>query len=377
MIKNTLKNKGKSLKLTTLGFTLIELLAVIVILAIIALIATPIILNIIKDSKIESIKRSAENYLDAVEQALVRRNITEEFKPATCTIISTGLNCNGYSEPLKIDIDGKISTTGTIKFDNSMVSKGTTFILDNYIISVNDDNKITIKPYTEPKSFATDSWQTIVDNIRLGNLEKYNVGDSKSISGSKFAFTKARIVNTSTPNVCNDKNFSQTACGFVLEFEYILKNDVIMTRTGTNENGWKDSFIKKYLISEILYDLSDELEEFIIDTLVVSGYSKEYNNENFYTTDKLYLLSPKEIYGITPEGDTLTQTRQLDYYNKEKVSIENFSKASKKYNGNNSEYWLRSPLQNLNGFFTVASDGSLVDFDADFELGLSLAFRIG
>ena len=36
------------------GFTLIELLAVIVILAIIALIATPIILNIISDSKEES-----------------------------------------------------------------------------------------------------------------------------------------------------------------------------------------------------------------------------------------------------------------------------------------------------------------------------------
>ena len=33
------------------GFTLIELLAVIVILAIIALIATPIIINIIEDSK--------------------------------------------------------------------------------------------------------------------------------------------------------------------------------------------------------------------------------------------------------------------------------------------------------------------------------------
>lgn len=146
------------------GFTLIELLAVIVILAIIALIATPIILNIVTDSKVESIKISAENYLDAVEQALARRNMTGEFKPTTCTIISTGLSCNGYIEPLKIDIDGKTSTKGTIKFDNSMVSKGTTFILDNYIVSVNDDNKITIKPYTEPKSFATDSWQTIVDN---------------------------------------------------------------------------------------------------------------------------------------------------------------------------------------------------------------------
>ena len=43
------------------GFTLIELLAVIVILAIIALIATPIILNIITEAKLESYKISLNN----------------------------------------------------------------------------------------------------------------------------------------------------------------------------------------------------------------------------------------------------------------------------------------------------------------------------
>ena len=41
------------------GFTLIELLAVIVILAVIALIATPIVLGIINDSKESAILRSA------------------------------------------------------------------------------------------------------------------------------------------------------------------------------------------------------------------------------------------------------------------------------------------------------------------------------
>lgn len=41
------------------GFTLVELLAVVVILAVVALIATPIILNIINDTKKSSIKQSA------------------------------------------------------------------------------------------------------------------------------------------------------------------------------------------------------------------------------------------------------------------------------------------------------------------------------
>lgn len=51
------------------GFTLIELLAVIVILAIIALIATPIILGIINDARTEAKERSAELVYTGVEYA--------------------------------------------------------------------------------------------------------------------------------------------------------------------------------------------------------------------------------------------------------------------------------------------------------------------
>ncbi|MBP3461897.1 MAG: prepilin-type N-terminal cleavage/methylation domain-containing protein, partial [Bacilli bacterium] len=49
------------------GFTLIELLAVIVILAIIALIATPIILNMINDAKKSASVDSAYGYIEAIE----------------------------------------------------------------------------------------------------------------------------------------------------------------------------------------------------------------------------------------------------------------------------------------------------------------------
>ena len=54
------------------GFTLIELLAVIVILAIIALITTPIVLNLINQSKEAANKRSVEAYAKAVEYAVIQ-----------------------------------------------------------------------------------------------------------------------------------------------------------------------------------------------------------------------------------------------------------------------------------------------------------------
>ena len=54
------------------GFTLIELLAVIVILAIIALITTPIVLGIINDAKEAANLRSVEAYAKAIEYGVVQ-----------------------------------------------------------------------------------------------------------------------------------------------------------------------------------------------------------------------------------------------------------------------------------------------------------------
>lgn len=51
------------------GFTLMELLAVIVILAIIALIATPIILGIIDDTKEDANERSVELYASSIKNS--------------------------------------------------------------------------------------------------------------------------------------------------------------------------------------------------------------------------------------------------------------------------------------------------------------------
>ena len=79
------------------GFTLIELLAVIVILAIIALIATPIILNMINDAKKSAAKDSAYGYIDAVDKyialAQLGTDISTEYDetlvPASSTTCKT------------------------------------------------------------------------------------------------------------------------------------------------------------------------------------------------------------------------------------------------------------------------------------------------
>ena len=79
------------------GFTLIELLAVIVILAIIALIATPIVLSIIEDSKSNANLRSAENYLTAAKQSITNHqmNNPDQSVSGVYKVMKNGNLCKG------------------------------------------------------------------------------------------------------------------------------------------------------------------------------------------------------------------------------------------------------------------------------------------
>lgn len=60
------------------GFTLIELLAVIIILAIIALITTPIILNVVNKARLDAAKDKAWGTMDAVKVAYAQDQADNE-----------------------------------------------------------------------------------------------------------------------------------------------------------------------------------------------------------------------------------------------------------------------------------------------------------
>jgi len=49
------------------GFTLVELLAVIIILAVIALIATPIVLNVVEKTRKSAFESSVNGIIEAIE----------------------------------------------------------------------------------------------------------------------------------------------------------------------------------------------------------------------------------------------------------------------------------------------------------------------
>ena len=125
------------------GFTLIELLAVIVILAIIALIATPIVLSIINDSKKTATIQSAEFYLDATLNTIMRENIkvSGEFNPSTCTVNQQGnISCDESETVLEVEIDGEKPSGGEITFNNGNITDAT-LEYPSGTVSLNTDNQ--------------------------------------------------------------------------------------------------------------------------------------------------------------------------------------------------------------------------------------------
>ena len=104
------------------GFTLIELLAVIVILAIIALIATPIVLNLINTARKGAFARSAEGVLKA-SKLYYTSSLVEEVNTTTQEFTCDNKECLS-NDGTKLDVDGNmgegivtITSDGKISFE--------------------------------------------------------------------------------------------------------------------------------------------------------------------------------------------------------------------------------------------------------------------
>ncbi len=359
------------------GFTLLELLAVIVILAVISLIATPLIMNVIEDAKKESARESAYGIIKAGE---IKQ--TQEVGKNQSTIYSetSGLEYSGTKASkflLVLDDIGRSSFQGFI--DGVCLVKE----YPDKEIRI-DESKKTEDECVKSPSFKDDTWEMIVFNVKNENTSFYKVGDTKEIELKGLGTFQVRVANNSTPEECKDASFSESACGFVIEFEHIVTRRK-MNSTATNVGGWPASEMRGYLNGEFLNMLPDVVKNNLKDTRVITGHgSKETSNST--SVDKIYLLSPKEVFGNADtmnatEYDSASQyTRQLDYYTSKGVSPSRRSNAVKKELGGNAyAWWLRTPHSNAyNIFYLIAASSNWSDrYFATSTYGVSPAFRIG
>ena len=383
------------------GFTLVELLAVIAILAILVIIALPNVLKMFNDSK----KNSFITETKTVYSEVSKKYISESMKGNKLTYISskddtklemTGrdlqycvlLNTDGSVKSMKVSNGEWIAELPSGKKITDLNSSDLKDVPSGYKFECNGSTSQTPLP---AKSFDKDSWEVIASNAKscTDNPDScpYSVGNEKEVDlGTTYGKHKVRIANMSTPSECNQNGFSQSACGFVVEFTDIITTHV-MNPTNTNKGGWPGSQMKTFLDNDIYNSLPKELKSVIITTETVSGHGPKDTN-NFTSSDNLYLLAPKEIYANWSDHDDTARdkTRQLDYYNSKGVTKNSkgvtknsYASAIKKNSeGTAAWWWLRCAFSSdYGGFYSVNDYGAQGYSNADYSSGVSPAFRIG
>ena len=145
------------------GFTLIELVAVLVIMAIIALIVTPLVMNIIRKAKIAADKRSVDAYGRSIELAIAGY------------LMDTGTIPTSISQ-LTIEYSGDevVCSTTQLKSDSSIYLAGCTV------------GGRSVEGYTYGKEEATPTYTA------------YSVGDEVSYNNVAYRVIKASGADEST-----------------------------------------------------------------------------------------------------------------------------------------------------------------------------------
>jgi type IV pilus assembly protein PilA len=184
------------------GFTLIELLAVIVVLAIIALIATPIVMNTIKRSKKGAAERSADNYIKQVETAVAEERLNKnEVLEGEYQITSDGNLCRDKSascsdnNKIKIEMSGTKPTSGKIKITNGSVDKSSsTMTIGDYDVTYNSTKKTyeTTEKGTSTKTYA--NGEVVYFNVTTGE-KCSNYTETQSNIGTKSGCMKFYAFN--------------------------------------------------------------------------------------------------------------------------------------------------------------------------------------
>ena len=303
---------------------------------------------------------------------------------ATCQRLNASGTVEGTCESIPQAPISDMTIAKKISIESGITHKYTFTILfketnadQNYNQGKEFNGVLGIEEYKAP-DFATDSWSTIIANVKAGNGSEYAIGSTKEVNlGSTYGTHTLRVANTSTPSECSGTGFSQSACGFVLEFADIITEHA-MNDTNTNVGGWPATSMRTFVNNDIYNAIPSEIKNAIIDTTVVSGHGRE-DAENFTSTDKLYLLSTAEVWANGQSCDTARDnTRQLDYYKNLGTSTSNYSGAIKKSESSAVLWWLRAAYYiYTNNFLTVNDHGGWRSDDAYATRGVAPAFRLG
>ncbi len=227
------------------GFTLIELLAVIVILAVIALIATPLIMNVIDDARRGSAKNGAYGYVKALENTIATEMIKDvtispmETQTIVGQVVFTKLANNGNMEDAGtrgINYKGTKPSRHNLNIIDGTVGNGSCIVISGYGFQMNHNewNEINAEACKEsangkiivdikegmiPVTFDS-SGNTVVADTKT---EWYNY-DEKKWANAVSVTSASRSNYQSKPGTIIDENDILAYFVYVPRYRYQLWN---------------------------------------------------------------------------------------------------------------------------------------------------------
>ena len=262
------------------GFTLIELLAVIVILAIIALIATPMILGVIEKARKGASEQSALGYIDAVEKQVAINQAKDE------SLINDGT----YNVPMTgITVKGEAPTKGWLKIEKGMVTNYS-FVIGKYVITKGSE---TVKGDEPAKSEeeVTKTYPVYSNGTAIyynpETNSKCDESEAVSTTGTKTGCMKWYTFNdegknASTVNMILDHNTTAKVAYNSTKINTEPKE--VATALTTDTTGWNSSLNARLITAEEIAKITGNIS--FIESALTSNKWFYFDSNNQTQTVK-------------------------------------------------------------------------------------------
>ena len=298
------------------AFTLIELLAVIIILVIIALVATPIVLDIIDDARVSAGKSEANMILSGINNYCATEDVKSEMDSSYTKICTSSMNVDnvkemvnlGNAEIKELAYDGEKLTTLVIESNNHKFTlcSGSTFVMDSETCdgtnnggNNNEDDDIVQKP--------------VEGNLISTLLEKYIEGSTTGLV--KDATNENRYYYTgNNTQVANNFLWYGGHQWRILEFDTSAKTLTLITQqpltsiqaastVWKTEEAYELSHVNTWLNEYFWNSLDSSIKSNILNNTFNVGI---FDNINEITTiKKVGLLDVEQYKRAGDEGSFL------------------------------------------------------------------------
>ena len=255
------------------AFTLIELLAVILILGIIALIAIPVVNELLKESKAGAFNTTVTTLANKAEEICQLETIKGENKTNLYTIVK-----NKVDHPL--EIKGSLPREGYILVNNNC-EVAYTFYDDNNVVSKtfnekksNFYNKDNIHAYgLEWKSNITNMDDTYTRTLDANNIEYEDVNVQNSLNPVMNAFDKLDIYKDILPFTDSFGNQFMLIPKFYISKTKEVTSDEIIWNYAVSKQKLDDTY---YLPSNFVDEGIDNDKHIELPYVLVGKYEAGY-----------------------------------------------------------------------------------------------------